>query len=389
MPDDPYSSLGEGFKSGLGGVVSLAGAKIKQQENQREQQKMQFDEMRKNLQTYSEVLKSDAPQPIRQAAANGILGMYRKHGKDMGIDPSQIPGDVAFSEDFAKEFSNKVLSMNKLYEKGIIGKNDYRVGMFDLAGKYKDSTGKENPDVMKMANEVATPDAKMFDAVVGDKKIRFQETAPGSGQFAPMKSSTGVAIEGPAVQRVEMVKPPSEAERTNIAQTRADISMYDQLSDVVKKNPAWVGIGKDSWSKVAGTLNMMPQDQQEFYSSMRLNKLKDTKFFLGTAQSKQEAKNAVAAIPDISMGPKQLLGAIQATKQNKQRMLDRTMEVLKQSGLQVPADASPDDVVTMYNHAKAAGRIQPGAKPRAAGGTAPGGRPSLNAIFFDQGGEGQ
>lgn len=384
---DPYGSLGQGFSSGLANASTIASIKMKQQENAREAQQQKFDNLRKNIDINANVLKSDVPMEIRQAAGNNILNLYKTHAADLGIDPSQVPSKLEMNGDFVKEFSNQVLSMNKLYEKGIINRNDYRVGMFSLATKYKDTTGKENPAIMSMADNVADKDRKTMDAVIGDKRVKLQETEPGSGKFAVMNLGDGTEVSGPATQRVEMVKPPTETERTNIASTRADIEMYDTLKDIVTKNPHWVGFGKDSQSKIEGIMNTMPQDQQEFYSSMRLNKLKDTKFFLGTAQSKQEAQNAVAAIPDISMGSKQLLGAIEATKKNKQRMLDRTMEVLRQSGLKVPEDASPEAVLAVYNHAKAAGKIKPGTKAK--GESIGSARPSLAVIFneSENGGE--
>lgn len=359
MANDPYSALGEGFTQGLGNVGQIASLKYKKAESEREAKKMQFEEMRNNMKTFAEVLKSDAPMQLRQAAANGILGMYKKHGSDMGLDPSMLPPEIKFDEEFAKGFANRILSMNKLYENKIIGPWDYRAGMFELANDYKSMTGKENPDVMKMANDIASERQARFSAVQGTDRSMFQETKPGSGTFEVMKDAQGRPITGPSVQRVEMVKPASESERTKIAEARADLDLYQNMQDVVKANPKWVGLGRDWASKLAGKFDLMPQDQQEFYTTVRLNKLKDTKFFLGTAQSKQEAKNAVAAIPDISMGSAQFKAAVETTKKNKQRMLDRTLEVLRQSGLRVPENAPPEAVLQMYNQAKASGKISP------------------------------
>lgn len=379
MADNPYSSLGEGFSRGVDNIAQLSALRQRKQQSEMEDKKMKFEEMRNNLKTFSEVLKSDAPMPLRQAAANGILGMYRKHGTELGIDPEILPSDIAFDEEFAKGFSSKILSMNKLYENKIIGPWDYRAGMYELAQEYKNTTGKENPDIMKMSNDIASERPARFSATQGTDRKMFQETKPGSGAFESMKDVEGNPISGPAVQRVEMVKPASESERTKIAEARADLDLYQNMQNVVKTNPQWVGLGRDWASKVAGKFDLMPQDQQEFYSTVRLNKLKDTKFFLGTAQSKQEAKNAISAIPDIGMGSKQFTAAVETTKKNKQRMLDRTLEVLRQSGFRVPENAPTDIVLQMYNQAKSTGKIKSRSKEEKGGS----GNPSLMALIAE------
>jgi hypothetical protein len=377
MATDPYSSMAEGINSGIAMTSNLVTAQAKKAEMTRETQKQEFGKMTASLKTYAEVLKSDAPASLRQAAANGILGMYKKFGKDMGIDPAQLPNEIKFDEEFAKGFANRILSMGKLLEKEIIGKWDYRAGMYELAQDYKNMTGKENPDIMKMASDIAGERKARFGATQGTDKTMFQETTPGSGNFSPMTDTNGNPISGPAAQRIEVVKPPSESERQRIAEMRTDIGLYNDLIKTVSGDeasglpghPDWVGLGRDGWSKVAGKFDLMPQAQQEFYSAVRLNKLRDTKFFLGTAQSKQEAKNAISAIPDISMGTKQFLASVETTKANKAKLLNQTLDVLEKSGIKVPEDATPSTVVNIYQNAKASGKLTGGSSKRSTAGS--------------------
>lgn len=386
MPD-PYSSFGEGLKSGVGLVADLSNMKAKQDEQVREKQKMQFDEMRKTLETHAQILKSDVPAPIREAAANGILNIYRKNAKDMGIDPANIPESANFDHEFSKTFANQVMSMNKLYEKGIIGRNDYRVGMFQLGEQYKEATGKENQNVTKMGDDIASKDQKTISAIIGDQKVMLQETSPGSGQFAPMKTTEGVPVSGPAAQRIEVVKPPTEGEREKIATARADIELYDSMITRSKAHPNWTGMGKDLAAEMGAKFNMLSPEHNQFVADVKLNKMKDYKFFLGTAQSKNELKNAIGSIPDLSMPDKQFAGAVAATKANKQRMLDRTMEVLAQSGIRVPTGTLPEDVAAIYQRAKASGQVKAGAKKPVGDVKSTSGRPSLETIFLQSEGD--
>src|SRR6267142_720163 len=181
MATDPYAALGEGFSSGVTTAANLAVAKYKQQENIREQKKLEFDELRKNMQTYAEVLKSNAPEQLRTAAANGILGLYKKHAADIGLDPKTLPDSIKFDPEFSKSVAVQMLSLGKLYDNKITGKQDYLASMWHIANTYMDTVGKENPDIMKIALDTANAKPGQFSAIQGEERGMFQETTPGSG----------------------------------------------------------------------------------------------------------------------------------------------------------------------------------------------------------------
>lgn len=372
MATDPYSSFGEGMQGGIGMVANLATIRAKRDENTREQKKAQFDQMISTLGKHAEILKSDAPMPIRQAAANGILGVYREHGADMGIDPKALPANVNFDEDLAKTFASQITSMNKLYEKGIIGKNDYRVGMWKLADDWKTKTGKEDPSVMKMAGDVADKDKARMTAVIGDQRIALQETFPGSGEFAPMKTTEGTPIAGPAAQRVEVVHPPTAEERGQISTIKSDLDTMGYLKDNIPTS--LVGpLASRTMTPLAEITDTLSPQEQKWLATLDLQETKDKKFYAGTAQSKQELKGLLKSVPNRGMPVGKLKAAIQANIENKARVYKRVRETLLQAGIRDPGALPLEQQLMLYQkHAPAA------AAPAATGAD----RPALDTIFF-------
>lgn len=400
MANDPYSALGEGFQAGLGNISTIVKIGAAKKEQEREQKKAAFERMTTFLDKYAQVMKDSKGtqlMPLRQAAANGIANIMRQNATELGIPADSIPSEIKFDDDDAKMFSNGIKSLNKMYENKIINRNDYLASMHSLAQTYQKKYGEEDPSIMKLAQDIGNKDARIVDALIGDKKVKLIESFPGSGQFAPMKTQEGVAVEGPAVQRFEMMKPPTESEREKIAQTRTDIASYDDWMATVKKNPGWVGLGRETISNIGGALNMLPVEQQTFVADVSRQAAKDRKEMIGAGQSGAELKKLGNSIPEIGMGPKQFMGAVLATKANKQRLLDSRLKVLRESGIMVPGETDLGTVTTIYNRAKAAGKLKKEASPievldwktalakqEKGGGSSssPEERPPLSAIFF-------
>lgn len=362
MATDPYSSLGEGVSGGFTSMIGLAGAKAKQEEAQREAAKAKFEAMMSVMERNVSVLKGAKGTellPLKQAAANGILAVMKQNAKDIGLPPEAIPDSLKLDDDQAETMINGISSLNKMYQKGIITRLDYLSNLQSLSMRWYQTYGEENPNIMSGAKEMVSHDKSRFSATQGTDRKMFQETEPGSGSFSPMVDAQGNPISGPAAQRIEMVKPPSESERTKIAELQTDIVRAQETLDTVKTNPAWVGIGRDAWSKISAKWDLLPIEQQEFYAKIRLQNLADTKFYLGTAQSKQEAKNKIGALPDIGNGYKAFVAAVQNNQKNKTETLSRTLEILKKSGMKVSDDSSPEAVLQAYKGLRNKGKRTP------------------------------
>jgi len=122
---------------------------------------------------------------------------------------------------------------------------------------------------------------------------------------------------------------------TDIAETRAGIKALERIELLF--NPSFVGQVQGRLGASKAFLGTISQDEAQFRSALRTFQLEARKFFLGTAQSKQELEGLFQAIPDLKNSDPQFTANMKETRKNMERKL---RELEKLGGVQATTPQS-------------------------------------------------
>lgn len=334
---DPFTGLAEGIQKGMTLGLASRQAKTAEAEAKRKQQDSEFDRDVGTIKANADVMSKDIPIELKQAAANNMLSVYRRQAERLGLDPSQVPSSFDYSKDRDTPFLKELAALTDAYERKIIGKNDFRLGLFGVGKRWNDTIGKA-PDIAKlgenMIDDTTKPRGKM-EVQMGPEKVAIQETEPGSGDYTPIKVD-GKTASAP-------VAAPSE--QTNAIQEAT--GQLDSLNNIEKLyDPKYVGMADDVVGKVRSKTGGISEDEAMFRASVKKYRTEARKFFLGTAQSKQELEGMMEAIPDTNQSDTQFEAAVDETRRNIRSMLKRKTSLSRTAGYATPSD---EEIATLSN----------------------------------------
>lgn len=346
---DPFSGLAEGFQQGAQIGLLARQRKLAEQEAKTKADQAEFDQDVKTISTNAEVLTRNLGEDLSIVAGNNLLGAFRRQAVKLGVDPSEIPKTYSPNPEADTPFIKQLGALTKAYNDKLIGKNDFRLGMFSVGKQWKNKLGKDNAsDIMSMAENVigdTTKPRARTEAQMGNKKVTLQETEPGSGEMEPMTVG-GKPVEAP-------VAPPATVQdKINDGLAAIDtLNKMDELYD-----PEYVGIYEGTKGRLKSKTGIAAKPlEAEFRAVAKLQALAMKKFFIGTAQSAAELRDALQAIPDPDAGSsEQFEAAMSAVRSRARSELRRIQKTGQAAGYSLPPDldlelAKPEDI---YNAVK-------------------------------------
>lgn len=149
------------------------------------------------------------------------------------------------------------------------------------------------------------------------------------GEFEPTFGPTGVTLR-PRTK-------PAAAERKAIAETESSLDMLNNLRDLFVSSKTEVGPVTGRISPTAGLFGKTTQEQEDFMAATSAFKNKIIKEITGAQMSEPEAKRIMKQVPDITDPPKRWRAKWSQTVKNLKIIRKRREEVLRASGVKVPA----------------------------------------------------
>ena len=126
----------------------------------------------------------------------------------------------------------------------------------------------------------------------------------------------------------------SPGERKDIAEARTQLDTLNNID--VLYDSTFVGPVDSRIGRVKSLTGTLKQQEAQFRAAVELQRTELRKFYFGTAQSKQELKGALDAIPDLNMTGPAFEAAQNETRRKVTSMLRRRAEVMQESGVRAP-----------------------------------------------------
>lgn len=127
----------------------------------------------------------------------------------------------------------------------------------------------------------------------------------------------------------------SPGERKDISEDRAKLDMVNEVKALF--DPAYTGPVDSRISGVKQIFNQLKPEESDFRAKVGLMKAEIRKFFAGTAQSKQELKTLVDALPSLDQSDEQFKSSLRVTETNIINKLKQIHAVQTESGVKAPA----------------------------------------------------
>ena len=152
----------------------------------------------------------------------------------------------------------------------------------------------------------------------------------------PEQARLDKMLAGAPLVEISLGKPPSPAERTAIAETRASIDALNNLKTLFDSAQTKVGPIVGRAAPFKGLLGLTTDEQEDFMAATSAFKNRIIKEITGAQMSEQEANRIMKQIPDITDPPARWNAKWRQSKKNLEFLQKRRAEILRQSGLRVP-----------------------------------------------------
>jgi hypothetical protein len=139
----------------------------------------------------------------------------------------------------------------------------------------------------------------------------------------------------PTVQ-IDMGKPASPGERTDIAAGRASLDALNNLKALFDNPKTRSGPFVGRIDPTIGLFGATTFEQEQFMAATKAFQNAIIKEITGAQMSEQEAARIMAQVPAVTDPPERWLAKWEQSKKNLEMLQKRRLEILKQSGLRVP-----------------------------------------------------
>ena len=128
----------------------------------------------------------------------------------------------------------------------------------------------------------------------------------------------------------------SPTERTSIAETRASIDALNNIKELYDSAKTRTGIVVGRLDPVLGAFGLTTDEQENFMAATSAFRNQIIKEITGAQMSEVEAKRILKQVPQETDPPARWEAKWRQSKKNLEMLQKRRLEILQQSGLQVP-----------------------------------------------------
>ncbi len=128
----------------------------------------------------------------------------------------------------------------------------------------------------------------------------------------------------------------SPTERTSIAETRASIDALNNIKELYENAKTRTGIVVGRLDPVLGAFGLTTDEQEDFMAATSAFRNQIIKEITGAQMSEVEAKRILKQVPQEKDPPARWEAKWRQSKKNLEMLQKRRLEILQQSGLQVP-----------------------------------------------------
>lgn len=140
---------------------------------------------------------------------------------------------------------------------------------------------------------------------------------------------------GQALVQINLGKA-SPTERTSIAETRASIDALNNIKELYDNAKTRTGPIAGRVDPILGTFGWTSQEQEDFMAATSAFRNQIIKEITGAQMSEVEAKRILKQVPQETDPPARWEAKWRQSKKNLEMLQKRRLEILQQSGLQVP-----------------------------------------------------
>ena len=147
-------------------------------------------------------------------------------------------------------------------------------------------------------------------------------------------------LAGVSPVQITFGKPAAAAERTAIAETRASIDALNNIKELYDNAKTRTGPIAGRLDPVLGTFGWTTNEQEDFMAATSAFRNQIIKEITGAQMSEVEAKRILKQVPQETDPPARWEAKWRQSKKNLEMLQKRRLEILQQSGLQVPGEQS-------------------------------------------------
>ncbi len=329
VPAPRPSPFGQAIERGAGQIGQAIGMRGQRQQEQADQQRFS--------QAFG-ILRKGQGSPEAATAAVKILGGVQSPGWKPFV--RQLYTDILARElDPSGQRQTEAATAKILAETQVLRREPQRPG-FTLTPGAERFTAAGEPIAQ------VPPAAPLPSQQISARKLkRMDELQSKVDAGTATKKEEGLLdkmLAGAPLVEIGLGMPASAAERTAIAETRASLDALDNLKSLFDNPRTQTGPIFGRVAPVKGLAGLTTDEQEAFMAATSAFKNKVIKEITGAQMSETEAKRIMKQIPDTIDPPARWRAKWEQTRKNLQFIQKRRSEVLRQSGLRVPADGALD-----------------------------------------------